>query len=504
MRKQTKIAALVSAAALLAIGASMTSFAEWHWNTDVGEWEYLDRYDEPVAGEWHRGDTAASRQNWYYVDETGFMARDTVVGLGDEDTYYVNAAGERVSNAWIEIDNENGYTVDDEEPNTVWLFFGSNGKAKKAASGESYTLVKDIPVQTGSATTGRFVFDGDGIMQTGWVENKYYCVKDGDDLDITVEGAFNYVLGQAIVGWAEMYDDAEENRIWRYFDNGTLLDEGTKKLSWNGVSSYYYFENGVMQTGDKIVVATASGAEVDAEVYDENGAIVLGNVWKYNDGWYYVVNTKDEDGKTVQRGVKFNSKGGDVGKIRVKSINGKLYAFDKDGKMLTGPQYIETLSEDSWNGIKFNNNGTWQAGWYYFNDPADPLASSAGEMVTGRKSHTDDDGNVFYRYYTKNGAVANEVRSGYLYGADTLLVVPEDGDSFATYGNADDSITIYTSNTKPGDPITLKAGECFIVDKNGRIVRGTTGATSNGHRVLVNDTYYLVKNYVATVDEKQD
>ena len=40
MRKQTKIAAMVSAAALLAIGASMTSFADWNLLDDGVSYEY--------------------------------------------------------------------------------------------------------------------------------------------------------------------------------------------------------------------------------------------------------------------------------------------------------------------------------------------------------------------------------------------------------------------------------------------------------------------------------
>ena len=42
MRKQTKLVAVLSAAALLAIGASMTSFAAG-WTQEDGTWVYLDR-----------------------------------------------------------------------------------------------------------------------------------------------------------------------------------------------------------------------------------------------------------------------------------------------------------------------------------------------------------------------------------------------------------------------------------------------------------------------------
>ncbi len=42
MRKQTKVVAVASAAALLAIGASMTSFAATGWQEEDGVWYYYD------------------------------------------------------------------------------------------------------------------------------------------------------------------------------------------------------------------------------------------------------------------------------------------------------------------------------------------------------------------------------------------------------------------------------------------------------------------------------
>ena len=42
MRKQTKLVAVLSAAALLAMGASMTSFAAGWEKDDAGVWHYYD------------------------------------------------------------------------------------------------------------------------------------------------------------------------------------------------------------------------------------------------------------------------------------------------------------------------------------------------------------------------------------------------------------------------------------------------------------------------------
>ncbi len=53
MRKQTKLVAVLSAAALLAVGASMTSFAAG-WTEENGTWVYYDSDDELVTNEWKK------------------------------------------------------------------------------------------------------------------------------------------------------------------------------------------------------------------------------------------------------------------------------------------------------------------------------------------------------------------------------------------------------------------------------------------------------------------
>ena len=51
MRKQTKLVAVLSTAALLAIGASMTSFAATGWQEENGTWVYYDKNGEQVKEE---------------------------------------------------------------------------------------------------------------------------------------------------------------------------------------------------------------------------------------------------------------------------------------------------------------------------------------------------------------------------------------------------------------------------------------------------------------------
>ncbi|NBH34087.1 hypothetical protein D3Z58_11085, partial [Clostridiaceae bacterium] len=156
MRKQTKVVAVTSAAALLAIGASMTSFAATGWVQENGEWFWYDRDGSRVEDEWKK-----SGNDWYWLDseENGAMALDKLIE-DDGDTYYVNSTGVMVRNAWVSIVNED--QDDDEDPAEYnWYYFQSNGKAyKKGDSGS--TRFRTINGK-------RYAFDDDGKMLYGWV-----------------------------------------------------------------------------------------------------------------------------------------------------------------------------------------------------------------------------------------------------------------------------------------------------------------------------------------------
>ena len=91
MKKQTKLVAVLSTAALLAIGASMTSFAATGWAEEDGTWVYYDRNGDKVTDKW-----AKSGNNWYYLDNNGEMAVDTLIEDGDN-YYYVDINGVRVA-----------------------------------------------------------------------------------------------------------------------------------------------------------------------------------------------------------------------------------------------------------------------------------------------------------------------------------------------------------------------------------------------------------------------
>ena len=107
MRKQTKLVAVLSAAALLAIGASMTSFAaQTGWTEEDGTWVYLDKDGYRVTDAWKK-----SGNFWYYLDEDGYMATSKLIENGDnnDNIYYVDETGRMVANKWVELENENYY-----------------------------------------------------------------------------------------------------------------------------------------------------------------------------------------------------------------------------------------------------------------------------------------------------------------------------------------------------------------------------------------------------------
>ena len=77
MRKQTKLVAVLSAAALLAMGASMTSFAAGWQKDDAGVWHYYGTVNEYYADD-NKGTTATALPGTI-VREGGFNGEDGFV-----------------------------------------------------------------------------------------------------------------------------------------------------------------------------------------------------------------------------------------------------------------------------------------------------------------------------------------------------------------------------------------------------------------------------------------
>ena len=437
MRKQTKLVAVLSAAALLALGASMTSFAAGWEKDEAGVWHYYDSDDNMVTDEWKK-----DGGKWFYLDEDGDMATDCWV----DDDYYVGDDGAMLVNQWVKTmaDDEQDDPDDDGEH---WYYFNSKGKKvtddKKKINGKTYYFNTDGEMRDGwyEDEDGAIYYLGeedDGARATGWLWLDEPGSEDDDDDED---------------GKPDHDDDCElcDSEGWYYFgSDGKMYNNDAKKKKVNG--KYYYFnEHGQMlyewintkaSTGTTSYVldgdATPGAAAETDMIYAnevEDGSRAAG--WYEIDGAEDRANDNDTDwyffkkgeakkaSKTDPADVQKDSTGTTQYRKKIK-IEGKYYCFNEDGQMQTGLQRIDGKT-------------------YYFDDN--------GVMKTGKITADDDNDDTFTFYFsTKNndtGKGYNGIKDNYLY---------QDGQRL----QADDDYAVYKVGT------TL-----YVVNKSGKIQKST-------------------------------
>ena len=432
MRKQTKLVAVLSTAALLAIGASMTSFAAQGWAEEDGTWVYYDRNGDRVTDKW-----AKSGNNWYYLDSDGEMAIDTLIEDGDN-YYYVDINGVMASNQWVAIENEDA--GEDDEPDNYWYYFQANGKALKN-SGDNVSL-KTINGK-------KYAFDDEGKMLYGWVASDNAERIDNTDGDAFKDGVYYFGGaddGAMTVGWLQMdityeeatndeykyvapvFTDDEDQSRWFYFkSNGKKIyadnGEETKEKTING-KKYAFDQNGAM-------VAEWSMDETKVATADMPATPGKASTAKYSQAWRYFNSV--EDGSRVSKGWfkvvsaeylnddKYNDDedswyyadgSGNLYAGEFKTIKGKKYAFRNDGRMIDGLKFINPddltkvyADDDSDHPFDteddFIDSALWYAAngynCYYFGDGND------GAMKTNKTNITID-GDNFNFYFEKSGS----------------------------------------------------------------------------------------------------
>ena len=179
MRKQTKVVAVASAAALLAIGGAMTSFAAQGWVEEDGTWYYYDKDGNRVENEWRK-----SGDSWFWLDgdEGGAMATDKVIE-DESNYYYVDGNGVMVTNTWVKVVNED---QDDDYPAEYhYYYMQSNGKAYKAGDSNT-TKFKTIDGK-------RYAFDDEGIMLYGWVDASANRLTDDSAWEASIDEDVYYL-----------------------------------------------------------------------------------------------------------------------------------------------------------------------------------------------------------------------------------------------------------------------------------------------------------------------
>ena len=342
MRKQTKVVAVASAAALLAIGGAMTSFAAQGWVEEDGTWYYYDKDGNRVESEWRK-----SGDGWYYLDsdENGAMATDKLID-DDDDTYYVDANGAMVKNTWVKVVNED--QDDDDDPAEYhYYYMQSNGKAIKAPS-SGKTTFKTIDGK-------RYAFDDDGIMLWGWVNDNSERETDDNGWADATYYLGSWEDGAMKTGWQKItvYDDTtdkdDDYDYWLNFKsngkkrtNNDSNDSEQPAKTWkSGNKRYHFDQRGVMvyewynvATGSEVASAVTSWRYFNSP---EDGA-------RMTKGWFKVVAPSQDsdnsflnyaDGDSFAYGDSndeeerwyYADKDGVLQSSIIKKINGKYYGF---------------------------------------------------------------------------------------------------------------------------------------------------------------------------------
>ncbi len=487
MRKQTKIAAMVSAAALLTIGAAMTSFAAG-WTMDGEDWVYTDKYGDRVTNEWKK-----SGNNWYYLGDDGLMVTSTLIrdsGSSGNDTYYVNSGGVKVTNYWIEMPNDDGFTVNDSEPSTVYYYMDNEGKAIRATT-DQYK-VKQLKKNNNTTEKAYFIFDTEGHMMTGWVDVP-------TDKANVADGVYRYYLGDdeegddagvARTGWQYLEDpddaieDPYEDSHWYWFTDTGKCAEPESSRYIDG--KYFHFNSDrQMDSGwfdfASQPIESASMANVGRTKSD--GRMETGWVQRTEDEeddvyWYYLINERGSDNRVVAT-VPFNRNGAGKGvvwsddngdgkrqdgefendpcKYAARSINNKIYLFNDKGQMITGL----TADLDDWQGgygayvynsnskvMQDPNNATvdfWlnPSKYYYFTNSG----GNAGQMAKNTRVTVNIDGDTYYYHFQKDGsAYTDAVVNGILYAYDGKRVQSDAG--WMSYMLPGSGVTYYKSSTE--------------------------------------------------------
>ena len=274
MRKQTKIAAVASAAALLALGASITSFAaaKGNWMMVDGEWYCYDKNGDAYTNTFCSGNGKE-----YYVGDDGQLVRSEWVEY-DSSYYFANSSGAKITNDWRLTT-----PYDDDSADEEWFYFQSNGKM---ATNKKITYKGKT-----------YFFDADGVMLTGWVtadgtqvvneENKidkddtYYCGEDGARL----EKAWIYTTEPTAED-----NEADADEHWYYLKSGGNPVVNKKQNNLKG-QSYIFDDEGVMLSGWVANIATDSDAVKYAEIDGEYDSYALS---EFNGGSVYFCGGEDD------------------------------------------------------------------------------------------------------------------------------------------------------------------------------------------------------------------
>ena len=332
---------------------------------------------------------------------------------------YQNDNGSVATNTWIKM-NQNG--------RTEWYYATANGSLKQDGwqkIGDSY-----------------YYFDGNGMMQTGWVQDdKYYCDPSS---------------GRMVTGWKllplpEGVSAAEgrksiNNNYWFYFNESTgeklyARDERVV-IKTIGNASYGFDENGIM------VIGWAQTADGNPEIAGYSffadkteGKLKLGQ--RITESWYATVGPEGDNASLSTGNVEwfyFKNNGhpaaGNGSVYEVQRIGDKRYLFNEKGNPVYGIQKGKTSSNAA-------------EAFYYCGKNKDDSS-----VKTGKMNLVDGEGEVITCYFENSGKGVTGVKQDYVY-YNGRLQKAEKG-------------THYQKITLPGQ------NRSYVINESGRIMKSRT------------------------------
>lgn len=498
MKKQTKVMATLSTAALLALGFSAVSMAAG-WDNSTGAWRYLNNDGTEVVDEWK-----SANGNWFYLDSDGVMATDKLIedtssSKGKTKYYYVDQYGAMVKNTWkaVAMDGDD----DELDAEYWWYYFGNDGKAYTTDSTE---LTKN---KLKTINGLKYAFNEDGHMLYGWTDKTDYQNQDDTTEDSWTRATYylnGWNDGHAQTGWAQLAveDDGETKNYWFWFDSNGVKAAGQRKKI-NG--AYYVFANDghmvdewVYQTSEK----NASWSEIGTGFDKTNADMVASISYVNGDGsqrkntWVYAIPDEDwikDDFDGDEYRWFYFGKNGKITVDQKKKINGKYYAFDKLGRMVTG--FVTVGNEDGSDVEKVGgtddftrkqwidqaNAHAGQAYYFFSNDE-----EKDGAMKTGYQTIEMDD-DTYQFYFDKNGKGItgySDKCKKFLAGGLILKPAADDDNNYAAV--KDNELFVNYNDIEENK-------DYILVNKQGTKVCGKTVKDENDQYWLTNSEGVVIK-----------
>ena len=484
--------AVLSAAALLAIGASMTSMAANGWTQQDGQWYYYNNSGEYVTDTWKK-----SGNSYFYLGDDGAMLTNALIEDGD-DYYYVDGNGAMVKSQWIQI-------ADDDDENLGvdyrWYYFGPTGRAYTSDSSD---------VQKKTINGKKYAFDEDGKMLFGFVDDGG-TIADADDDDAVLNATYYFGTnedGAMHTGWLnytegvddDTYDEekfGDGNSLWFYYNTNTGKKEVNKPDKKINGYKYAFDSNGVMQP--EWYAEGASGSVATEQKYfsttDEG--------WQKKNTWVWAIPsqemsdyTQDGDSDDYDEDTYRWFYVDNEGKRKIdgtKKIKGKWYAFDDIGRTKDGfivldrnrvnnAKYVgqfdaDDITKDELLGIEkadddiealIDNIGEKDGGkfLYYFSDDAE----TDGAMKTGDSVKIDLADDTYTFGFEDDGEAKEGIdKNDKLYVKGILMDAGSDKYNAVTYHNNVFVTNVSGKIQKKGTSVKNDDGDYYAIvtaDKN--------------------------------------